>query len=232
MILRRVMEHVKHQNWTAVALDFVIVVVGVFIGIQVSNWNAERAAQDRREQVKATLLTDLKDAGAVQHDGIYLPVMQGLADWRAAFDRGERPAPYYFRVQGSDMAPDTWGALQQESLPELLDPATIYDLAFYYSELQGINRKYIRYVVFVENEILPRLKQDVSVFYTEDGSALKPEFAASMDRVHEFAVNSEELQRWSQCLIYRIKSQRSFETLCRRSNYRLDGMPAPGEVEK
>ena len=30
MLLRRVIEHVKAQNWTAVALDFVIVVVGVF----------------------------------------------------------------------------------------------------------------------------------------------------------------------------------------------------------
>ncbi len=47
MLLRRVIEHVKTQNWTAVGLDFVIVVVGVFIGIQVSNWN-ESAAQDRR----------------------------------------------------------------------------------------------------------------------------------------------------------------------------------------
>ena len=39
MILRRVMEHVKSQNWTAVAVDFLIVVVGVFIGIQLGNWN-------------------------------------------------------------------------------------------------------------------------------------------------------------------------------------------------
>lgn len=37
MILRRVIQHVKTQNWTAVALDFVIV---VFIGVQVSQ-NAE-----------------------------------------------------------------------------------------------------------------------------------------------------------------------------------------------
>jgi len=47
MILRRVIEHVKAQNWTAVALDFVIVVMGVFIGIQVSNWN------DARQTAKA-----------------------------------------------------------------------------------------------------------------------------------------------------------------------------------
>ncbi len=39
MLLRSIIEHVKAQNWTAVVLDFVIVVVGVFMGIQVSNLN-------------------------------------------------------------------------------------------------------------------------------------------------------------------------------------------------
>ena len=47
MLLRRITEHVKAQNWTAVALDFVIVVVGVFIGIQVANWNEARAENER-----------------------------------------------------------------------------------------------------------------------------------------------------------------------------------------
>jgi hypothetical protein len=42
MLLRRIIEHVKVQNWTAIVIDFVIVVVGVFIGIQVSNWNEGR----------------------------------------------------------------------------------------------------------------------------------------------------------------------------------------------
>ena len=46
MILRRLMEHVRTQNWLAVALDFVIVVLGVFIGIQLGNWNeAGKAAR-------------------------------------------------------------------------------------------------------------------------------------------------------------------------------------------
>ena len=39
MILRRLTRHVQDQNWFAVAIDFVIVVVGVFVGLQVSNWN-------------------------------------------------------------------------------------------------------------------------------------------------------------------------------------------------
>ncbi|MEM1145818.1 MAG: hypothetical protein AAGI88_24860 [Pseudomonadota bacterium] len=45
MLLRRVTEHVRAQNWTAVWIDFMIVVVGVFIGIQVANWNDGRASR-------------------------------------------------------------------------------------------------------------------------------------------------------------------------------------------
>lgn len=42
MILRRLKAHVENENWFAVFLDFLIVVVGVFIGIQVANWNGAR----------------------------------------------------------------------------------------------------------------------------------------------------------------------------------------------
>lgn len=49
MILRSVMRHVGDQNWVAVGIDFLIVVVGVFIGIQVANWNEER--RDRETEM-------------------------------------------------------------------------------------------------------------------------------------------------------------------------------------
>jgi hypothetical protein len=42
MILRRLTANLKSQNWTAVAIDFLIVVIGVFVGIQASNWNQAR----------------------------------------------------------------------------------------------------------------------------------------------------------------------------------------------
>jgi hypothetical protein len=47
MILRRLTANLRAQNWTAIAIEFLIVVLGVFIATQVSNWNEERA--EKRE---------------------------------------------------------------------------------------------------------------------------------------------------------------------------------------
>ena len=61
MILRRITEHVRAQNWFAVGIDFVIVVVGVFLGLQVQQWaDAQRQARLERaytERMQAEVLS-------------------------------------------------------------------------------------------------------------------------------------------------------------------------------
>lgn len=47
MILRRLSQSLKEQNWMAILIEFVLLVAGVFLGIQVANWNAARV--DRME---------------------------------------------------------------------------------------------------------------------------------------------------------------------------------------
>lgn len=61
MILRRIREHVGKQNWFAVGIDFVIVVLGVFLGTQVSNWNAERLAHEAGDTYRARIVRDLEN---------------------------------------------------------------------------------------------------------------------------------------------------------------------------
>ncbi len=61
MILRRVIAHVGKQEWTAIGIDLAIVIVGVFIGIQVSNWNAQREANQRGALFTERLKADLRD---------------------------------------------------------------------------------------------------------------------------------------------------------------------------
>ena len=70
MILRSLTQHLKDQNWFAVGLDFAIVVIGVFIGIQVSNWNENRADIARANgylvRLEADLTADAENIAARQ----------------------------------------------------------------------------------------------------------------------------------------------------------------------
>lgn len=82
MLLRRVIEHVRTQNWTAVAIDFAIVVIGVFVGIQVANWNAARVDRQRGAEFTERLRADLRD-----ERWVYDFLIAYYSDVRAAAER-------------------------------------------------------------------------------------------------------------------------------------------------
>jgi hypothetical protein len=58
MLLRRIIAHLREQEWTAFAIDFVIVVIGVFLGIQVANWNESWLEQQREKAYLVALQED------------------------------------------------------------------------------------------------------------------------------------------------------------------------------
>ena len=59
MIFRRIKAHIEKENWFAVFIDFLIVVVGVFIGIQVANWNDARINKARAADFTQRLELDI-----------------------------------------------------------------------------------------------------------------------------------------------------------------------------
>jgi len=71
MILRRLSKHLKDQNWLAVALDFVIVVAGVYLCVLLVNWNADSAAERSERAVLLQLHDELLDAKAEVGPGSY-----------------------------------------------------------------------------------------------------------------------------------------------------------------
>ena len=60
MLLRRIREHATSHNWFAVSIDLVIVVLGVFLGMQVNNWNETRLAHDAGRVYRERLVNDLR----------------------------------------------------------------------------------------------------------------------------------------------------------------------------
>lgn len=80
MILSRVVEHLKRQHWTAVSIELVIVVLGVFIGLQVQEWASARAEQKRADVLLQQLLADLdSEKKNLEADRDYLEVVAAYA---------------------------------------------------------------------------------------------------------------------------------------------------------
>ncbi len=89
MILRRLATNFREQNWFAVAIELVVVIVGVFMGIEVSNWNETRqkhdAAREYVMRIREDLATNIRDLQS--RASYYTEVREhGLAAL-AAFDR-------------------------------------------------------------------------------------------------------------------------------------------------
>lgn len=68
MVLRRITTSLRHvstgvrdQNWTAIVIEFVLVVLGVFLGIAVANWNEERLEKRENDVLLRQVDKTLRD---------------------------------------------------------------------------------------------------------------------------------------------------------------------------
>lgn len=59
MVIRGIREHVGMHNWFAVGVDLAIVVAGVFLGMQVNNWNQARVETEQARDYRRRLISEL-----------------------------------------------------------------------------------------------------------------------------------------------------------------------------
>ena len=90
MILRRLAAHLKQQQWTGVLIELVIVVVGVFFGLQVQAWATASAEQRRADVLLQQLRGDLDNERNLIH--AYVEYQQATAAYaRTAITGLESP---------------------------------------------------------------------------------------------------------------------------------------------
>ena len=58
MRLRHITKSIKTQNWWAIAIDFLIVVIGVFVGLQAQEWNRQRLDRIKEQTYLDRLASD------------------------------------------------------------------------------------------------------------------------------------------------------------------------------
>lgn len=64
MILRRIADGIKNQDWFVVLIEIFIVVIGIYIGLQVDDWN--KARQDRAEETRILVQLETEVEAAIE----------------------------------------------------------------------------------------------------------------------------------------------------------------------
>jgi hypothetical protein len=88
MIFKRAVARLRAQDWVAITIELAIVIIGVFIGTQVANWNEERLERQETQRMLTRLKPELQNllafyTSARQYYGLtrrYATV--ALAGWR------------------------------------------------------------------------------------------------------------------------------------------------------
>ncbi|MGJ8679464.1 hypothetical protein [Paraglaciecola sp.] len=73
MIFTKFTRNVKAQNWLGVVLDFLVVVIGIFVGLQAADWNQSRLDKEEEKYHLQFLYEEL-----VQNEKDYLEELKGI----------------------------------------------------------------------------------------------------------------------------------------------------------
>ncbi|MEM7728530.1 MAG: hypothetical protein AAF311_04565 [Pseudomonadota bacterium] len=168
MILRRLRSHIQAENWFAVAIDFAIVVVGVFIGLQVANWNAARADDARGERLMERLRAEFMEIEAE-----HLHSLSGVIFARdAAMDLEVAVAAGQLDPDSSDL-PDRLGSIDYYRIPH--GPSSTFSEIVSQGDMDlmqspGLRDALTRYDVVANRH----LQASASVFASIGEDVLKP----------------------------------------------------------
>lgn len=173
MIFKRFAANLRAQNWFAIGVELAIVVLGVFIGTQVSNWNASRLekVETRRMMVQLEpnlkLMADFFGAARLYYGTTRHYATTALAGWRGdpkVSDAEFVEAAYQAsQILTFGTTSSTWATvLGADQLRRVDDPAMRNDLSFLmsadYTQLDtaGVNTPYRQNV----RRIIPLELQD------------------------------------------------------------------------
>jgi len=178
MILRSITKHVKDQNWFAVGLDFFIVVFGVFVGLQVQQWNEMRNDEGR---AKAYLIRTQNDLNADQND-----LMYRVDFWKQVSDYGTSGLDYANTGQVGSLT--YWELLiaffQASQAAEFTTTRTTYD------ELTNAGD---------QNLISVELRDALAIYYLESGNAVLSERPKYRENVRGIVPVAVQSYIWENC---------------------------------
>ena len=136
MIFKRVAANLRAQNWSGVAIELAIVIVGVFIGLQAANWNQDRQQRNETKELLSQLQIELGD---------FTDLLDGIDDYYATTRRFAKTADDAWR--GDPQITDrefVIAAYQASQITAASNNAAVWAQIFGAEELRNIDDLEIR----------------------------------------------------------------------------------------
>ena len=120
MILKRMTDSLRRQDWTAVTIEFLLVLIGVLLAFQINEWATERAAREERGNAAQRLLLEAEESVAFFRLGVSAQESL-IADLRYALAKAQAHG------SGADTARLTAGLSRAIELSTPSPPSSVYD---------------------------------------------------------------------------------------------------------
>ena len=166
------------QRWRsrlgALALELLVVFIGVYAAFALADWDRRRQDDARRERLRVALLAEVRGTTVIAQTARQ-SVRQLRDDFEARRLRGERPVPAPV-LSETRADPNVWSATVAAGGIELIDIDTFVQLARFYNAVQAGLESGQALRRLSEQMLVPRLGERPDTFYGGDGRSLRPEF--------------------------------------------------------
>ncbi|WOJ93796.1 hypothetical protein R0135_01185 [Congregibacter variabilis] len=121
MLFRRLADAFRNQDWFTVWIEFVIVVFGIFVGLQVNGWNENRLDRAQEQVSLDRLLEEAEmSVGHIQYVTEEADSIIGSQRKLLEIMSGDDPLP-------ANTAPAEWGFATLNFMMAVTPPRTVYD---------------------------------------------------------------------------------------------------------
>lgn len=171
--------------------EIVIVFVGVTAAFALESVRRGDEEAAYRASIIAALVPTLDDL--LRHNAVFERDVQAkLTAFDAAIRRHEQPALPIFRESNSERPPvRIWDSVVATGAARALDPGLLFRLSMFYNRQDSFGERYVRYATYTEQRVYPA-GPDSAAYYDATG-ALRPEYAAYVDRLRELLAVSRAL---------------------------------------
>lgn len=171
MAVRKPRETQGASSWRAgavwLALELVVVFVGLYAAFAVSEYQARRQADERREQLRLALVREISDITENVKNGAD-GMASALAFYDAQLESGGTPALQPL-IEAIDVRAHMWEATIASGGIDLFDVSTVFELSAFYNELNAGFAQIDQLRELSQTILIPNLDKGIEEFYSAPG---------------------------------------------------------------